>query len=113
MCLGWNVLTLDVVTALGLFYFDQKRFNEAEAAFQRSIAGSKKVHGQEDPHTLVRTCGLGRCHTGIGKEAKAEATYTQALNGMENVHKGRALIGAGCSSHNGFLLCEIREVSGS
>ncbi|KAH0535996.1 hypothetical protein FGG08_007113 [Glutinoglossum americanum] len=69
--------------ALGNLYRDQGKLTEAEAMYQRALAGCEKALGPEHTSTLDTTNSLGILYWNQGKLAEAEAMYQRALAGYE------------------------------
>ena len=68
---------------LGILYADQGRLAEAEAMYERALAGKEKALGAEHPSTLSTVGNLGILYTNQGRLAEAEAMYERALAGKE------------------------------
>ncbi|KAI9854152.1 MAG: hypothetical protein M1813_001359, partial [Trichoglossum hirsutum] len=68
---------------LGSLYSDQGKLAEAEAMYQRALAGYEKALGPEHTSTLSTVNNLGSLYKKQGKLAEAEAMYQRALAGYE------------------------------
>jgi tetratricopeptide (TPR) repeat protein len=68
---------------LGALYRDQGKLDEAEAMYQRSLAGKEKALGPEHTSTLDTVNNLGVLYQDQGKLDKAEAMYQRVLAGKE------------------------------
>lgn len=64
---------------LGLLYSDQGKLAEAEAMYQRALAGYEKALGPEHTSTLRTVNNLGLLYRDQGKRAEAEAMYQRTL----------------------------------
>jgi len=60
---------------LGLLYSDQGRLAEAEAMYQRALAGKEKALGPEHTSTLNTINNLGNLYINQGRLVEAEAMY--------------------------------------
>ena len=69
--------------ALGLLYKDQGRHKEAEAMYERALAGKEKAWGPEHTSTLDIVNNLGNLYAEQGRHKEAEAMYERALAGKE------------------------------
>jgi tetratricopeptide (TPR) repeat protein len=69
--------------SLGILYKDQGRLSEAEAMYDRALAGREKASGTEHPSMLQTVNSLGVLYSEQGRLAKAEAMYDRALAGCE------------------------------
>ncbi|KAL3495490.1 hypothetical protein BJX62DRAFT_222676 [Aspergillus germanicus] len=81
--------TTDLWSALhgiGRLYSDQgklKELKEAEAMYQRALAGYKKALGPDHTSTLAIANNLGHLYSDQGKLKEAEEMYQRALAGKE------------------------------
>jgi tetratricopeptide (TPR) repeat protein len=68
-----------MVYNLGLLYKDQRKLVEAEAMYQRALAGYEKALGPKHKSTLNTVNNLGALYAEQGKMAEAEMMYVRAL----------------------------------
>ncbi|KAF5861950.1 hypothetical protein ETB97_012273 [Aspergillus alliaceus] len=68
---------------LGNLYSDQGKLKEAEAMYQRSLAGKEKALGPDHISTLDTVHNLGILYKDQGRLKEAEAMYQRALTGLE------------------------------
>jgi tetratricopeptide (TPR) repeat protein len=75
-------LTLDTVNNFGILYWNQGRLAEAEAMYQRALAGFEKALSIEHTSTLMTVNNLGILYHDQGRLIKAEVMYQRALAGL-------------------------------
>ncbi|KAJ5117581.1 hypothetical protein N7448_011213 [Penicillium atrosanguineum] len=69
--------------SLGNLYYDQGKPKEAEAMYQRALAGYEKALGPEHTSTVDTVKHLGNFYSKQGQLKEAEAMYRRALAGCE------------------------------
>jgi len=69
--------------SLGYLYTNVEKLAEAEAMYQRALAGFEKALGPDHSSTLRVVNSLGMSYSKQGKLAEAEAMYQRALAGFE------------------------------
>ncbi len=69
---------------LGILYSDQGKTIEAEAMYERALAGFEKALGPEHISTLTVVCNLGNLYSKQGKTVEAEAVYERMQVGKES-----------------------------
>ncbi|KAI9858058.1 MAG: hypothetical protein M1813_007870 [Trichoglossum hirsutum] len=67
----------------GYFYDNQGRLAEAEAMYERALAGYEKALGPDHTSTLYAVNNLGNLYSSQGRLTEAEAMYERALAGFE------------------------------
>jgi tetratricopeptide (TPR) repeat protein len=78
-----------MVAALGSLYIDQEKMVEAEAMYQRALAGYEKALGPEHPSTLDAVYNLGLLFRRLREWEKSIRCFERAWAGYETV-KGAA-----------------------
>ncbi|KAI9861251.1 MAG: hypothetical protein M1813_005424 [Trichoglossum hirsutum] len=87
----WELDESDIVSLRGsastfaIFYQIHDRYQEAEAMYERALAGYEKALGPEHTSTLSAVNNLGSLYWDQGRLAEAEAMYERALTGYEKV----------------------------
>jgi len=74
---------LHTIDCFALFYREQCRLGEAEALYDRALAGREKALGRDHTSTLATVNNLGILYWNQGRLAEAEAMYDRALAGRE------------------------------
>src|SRR5579862_5510168 len=82
----YDMFYLSGLHSLGLLYYNQNKFTEAQAMYQRAPVGKEKALGPEHTSTLDTVNNLGSLYRDQGKLTEAEAMYQRALVG-----RGKAL----------------------
>jgi tetratricopeptide (TPR) repeat protein len=68
---------------LGFLYVNQGRLQDAEAIYQRALAGYEKALGPDHISTLQTVNNLGALYADLGRLQDAETMYQRALAGYE------------------------------
>ncbi len=78
-----ELYVMDALNNLGILYLDLGKMTEAEALYQRALAGKEKAFGPDHTSTLDTVNNLGNLYSDLGKMTEAEALYQRALAGYE------------------------------
>ncbi|MHC4432236.1 MAG: serine/threonine protein kinase [Planctomycetota bacterium] len=91
--------TLDCTMGLGMLYFLQNRYNEAETLLAEATRGLERVRGAEDPNTLLSMAWLGWVYNARGPVAEAERLFVRCLETSERVQSPESLVGVAASAY--------------
>lgn len=104
-----------ILWALAVLLCDNKRYDESEEYFLRSMAVSESWSGPNDRFVADCLWGLSKCLTGAGKFDQAESAILQAISIYESLSGSENVDEFLCTNYNnlGTLLLQRGKLEGS
>ncbi len=104
-----------ILWALAVLLCDNKRYDESEEYFLRSMAVSESWSGPNDRFVADCLWGLSKCLTGAGKFDQAESAILQAISIYESLSRSENVDEFLCTNYNnlGTLLLQRGKLEGS